>query len=197
MHGFRPAALCALLAAFGCSTGNADPAPPADPSSASTAQHPVTIVSSRTLGTLEVTSPVSGELVSVQCGTCHGQARDPGALPESLHKDLKMAHGDLSCNMCHSGGDRNSLHLADGTNVAFEDTMTLCGQCHGPQTRDYNRGSHGGMTGYWDLTKGPRQRNLCTNCHDPHQPAYPQVAPAPGPRDRFLTPTHPQGGAHD
>jgi predicted CXXCH cytochrome family protein len=47
------------------------------------------------------------------------------------------------------------------------------------------------MNGYWDLSKGPRERHSCLNCHDPHKPAYPKVMPAPGPKDRFLgTPAH-------
>ena len=59
--------------------------------------------------------------------------------------------------------------------------MTLCAQCHGPQFRDYQHGAHGGMTGYWDLTKGGRMRNNCIDCHDPHAPKYPTVTPGPRP----------------
>jgi hypothetical protein len=68
--------------------------------------------------------------------------------------------------------------------LPFSAVTQLCGQCHGPQKRDYDHGAHGGMTGYWDRSLGPRKRNPCTACHSPHSPAYPQVWPAPGPRDR-------------
>jgi hypothetical protein len=63
--------------------------------------------------------------------------------------------------------------------------MDLCGQCHGPQARDYAHGAHGGMTGYWDLSRGPRERNNCIDCHDPHAPAFPKVRPVFAPKDRF------------
>lgn len=64
--------------------------------------------------------------------------------------------------------------------------VSLCGQCHGPQLRDYRRAAHGGATGYWDLSRGPRTRNLCITCHDPHTPAYVGGLPVLPPRDRFL-----------
>jgi hypothetical protein len=70
--------------------------------------------------------------------------------------------------------------------------MTLCAQCHGPQFRDYQHGAHGGMSGFWDLSKGGRTRNNCIDCHDPHAPKYPTVTPARGPNDRFQT-----GGGHE
>jgi len=69
--------------------------------------------------------------------------------------------------------------------------MTLCSQCHGPQRRDYNMGLHGGMNGYWDLTKGGRTRNTCINCHDPHAPAFPLVMPVLPPKDRISVPKEP------
>jgi hypothetical protein len=72
--------------------------------------------------------------------------------------------------------------------VEFADVMKLCAQCHGPQFRDYQHGAHGGMNGYWDLSRGGRSRNNCIDCHDPHAPAYVGAIPAPRPRDRFLTP---------
>jgi hypothetical protein len=40
------------------------------------------------------------------------------------------------------------------------------------------------MRGYWDLTRGPRERNTCTDCHDVHAPLYPKVRPVFPPRDR-------------
>jgi hypothetical protein len=79
------------------------------------------------------------------------------------------------------------LRLADGRSLPYSDVMSLCAQCHGPQFRDYQHGAHGGMTGYWDLSKGGRTRNSCIDCHDPHAPKYPTVTPARGPNDRFLS----------
>jgi formate-dependent nitrite reductase cytochrome c552 subunit len=70
------------------------------------------------------------------------------------------------------------------------EAMRLCAQCHGPQYRDYKRGSHGGMTGHWDLSRGERTRNNCVDCHDPHAPAYPGTTPVLPPRDRYLRGAH-------
>ncbi len=102
------------------------------------------------------------------------------------HAGFRFDHGDLSCAACHSEGDRSALHLADGTSLPLTEAMQLCRQCHGPQSRDYDHGSHGGMRGHWDLSEGPRERNHCVSCHDPHGPAFGRFMPRPAPRDRFL-----------
>lgn len=86
------------------------------------------------------------------------------------------------------------LHLADGTRLELVEALSLCGQCHGLQRRDYAHGAHGGMNGYWDLHAGPRTRNHCVHCHDPHQPKYPRLLPAPPPRDRFFGRQAKEGG---
>jgi hypothetical protein len=39
------------------------------------------------------------------------------------------------------------------------------------------------MSGHWDTTRGSRERRTCTDCHDPHAPAYPTLAPIFPPRD--------------
>ena len=48
----------------------------------------------------------------------------------------------------------------------------------------------GGMNGYWDLSRGPRERHACTTCHDPHAPAYVGMMPARGPVDPRHTGGH-------
>ncbi len=129
-----------------------------------------------------------GQVVTIACSTCH-TTREPNprnrvtADLDQFHQGLHAAHGGLSCLACHNPDDYDSLRLADGTRLEYGDVMNLCAQCHGPQARDYHRGAHGGMTGYWDLSRGPRQRNSCIDCHDPHAPAYPRVAPVFPPRD--------------
>ncbi len=102
---------------------------------------------------------------------------------------MRYAHGERTCLSCHNARDYDTLRLADGSALAYRNVIKLCAQCHGPQYRDYRHGSHGGMNGYWDLSRGPRYRNNCVDCHDPHAPAYPRVRPAPPPRDRFFRPT--------
>ncbi|WP_339733784.1 cytochrome c3 family protein [uncultured Gimesia sp.] len=140
----------------------------------------------------------NGNPVLVSCQSCHG-VRNPnpkngstGPLV-SFHQDLSFVHGKLVCISCHNPeGSYSDFRLASGESIKPEDVMQLCAQCHGPQFRDYQHGSHGGMTGHWDLRKGMRQRNHCVNCHDPHKPAFPLFRPAAGPNDRF-PPHHPKG----
>ena len=132
----------------------------------------------------------------IPCQTCHS-LRDSKPLPTSMaslkefHSGKRFAHGELACAACHAEGQPPRLRLADGAHLEMAEAMQLCGQCHGQQLRNYEDGSHGGMKGYWDTTRGDRQRNHCVDCHDPHQPAFDQVRPKPPPRDRFLNGGHP------
>lgn len=145
-----------------------------------------------------------GQPVSVACNTCH-TTRPPntelriGGPLVTFHQGLQGNHGNLTCTSCHNSNEGyQTLRLADGRSLPFTEVMQLCAQCHGPQYRDYSHGAHGGMTGYWDLTQGPRQRNNCIDCHDPHFPKYPSVRPAQGPRDRFQNaPPHQKGVGHE
>lgn len=148
-------------------------------------------------------SDAHGQPVTVACDVCHTtrpanpQAR-LGMELTTFHQGLKGKHGQLTCISCHHPTEGyQSLRLADGQSVAFVDVMQLCAQCHGPQYRDYQHGSHGGMAGYWDLSKGPRYRNNCVDCHDPHAPRYPIVQPARGPNDRFLSPESKERSGHE
>ena len=133
----------------------------------------------------------AGEPATIACSTCHA-VRPANPLNRSaadldlFHQGLQIAHGTNSCLSCHDPGDYDSLRLADGRKVAFTASIELCSQCHGTQRRDYDRGAHGGMNGYWDLGRGPRIRNTCVNCHDAHVPTYQGALPMPPPRDRFL-----------
>jgi len=129
-----------------------------------------------------------GRPVTVACSSCHATASAVDAVTsdqglDRFHQGLQLAHGSLSCLSCHDADNYDRLHLADGRSIDYRDTMRLCAQCHGPQHRDYQNGSHGGMSGHWDRERGERRRNHCIDCHDAHAPAYPRVQPAPPPRD--------------
>jgi hypothetical protein len=134
-------------------------------------------------------SPI-GTPMRTACPTCH-TLREPAPLPQSpdelktVHAGLQFLHGELQCASCHEPGRFDRLHLASAETIPLEDALKLCAQCHGPQWRDYRHGSHGGMTGYWDLSRGPRSRNHCVDCHDPHAPRYPGALPVFAPRDRI------------
>ena len=132
-----------------------------------------------------------GITVTVACSACHTtrqpdhQNKAVGDLDE-FHGGMAFSHGSVSCLSCHNSNDYDSLKLADGSRIEFTDVMTLCGQCHGPQLKDYEHGAHGGMNGYWDLTRGSQIKNNCVDCHIPHSPQFPNMQPTFKPRDRFL-----------
>lgn len=137
------------------------------------------------------TQPGSGQPLQVACINCHAllSTTAPGpalARLREFHTDLRFAHGTLDCTYCHVPGAQE-LRLASGEAIPMRDALQLCSQCHGPQRRDYDHGAHGGMTGYWDRSRGARQRNHCVDCHDPHRPAYVGGLPVPAARDRFST----------
>lgn len=131
----------------------------------------------------------------IPCQTCHSLRavatvpNDAGALKE-FHVGMTFDHGNLSCGACHAEGQPPNLRLADGTRLEMVEAMRLCGQCHGQQLTNFRHAAHGGMSGNWDVKRGNRQRNHCVDCHDPHQPALPQVLPKSPPRDRFLAGGH-------
>lgn len=140
-----------------------------------------------------------GETAGIPCASCHEMREEPYELPESAdalsgpHEGLQFAHGDNACASCHHPERYDRLRLASGEAVPLTAAMRLCAQCHGTQKRDYDHGAHGGMRGYWDLSSGPRERNHCVDCHDPHTPAFPSYQPVFPPRDRFLG----NGGDHE
>lgn len=178
---------------FGCQRG-APPIPVFDSSREKSPPFPVLV--RKPTGPKGVFAGVTdhqGNPVMVACSTCH--ATKPanresrlGVPLAAFHQNLVGKHGNLTCISCHNTSDGfSSLRLADGTTIPHAEVMSLCAQCHGTQARDYAHGAHGGMTGFWDRSKGSRVRNNCIDCHDPHAPKYPVVSPARGPVDRFQT----------
>ena len=140
---------------------------------------------------------INGHPLRIRCSTCHRliPAEEDSAkarAPKEFHKGIKLAHGENTCRTCHDPPGFETYRLGDGTQLPYAQLMKLCGQCHSGQFADYKEGLHGGMAGHWDLNKGPRDRNHCVDCHDPHRPAIPQVRPAPRPRYRFLDKAHKQ-----
>ena len=134
-----------------------------------------------------------GRQVRVACVTCHS-LRKADELPQStaelneFHRGLELRHGNLACSSCHAKErPHEELRLASGKLVEMADVQELCAQCHGPQKKSYDKGAHGGMTGYWDTRQGKRVKNDCVHCHDPHAPAFVGAQPVLPPRDRGLT----------
>ena len=131
----------------------------------------------------------NGKPVMVRCNNCHdtqetNMLTEDASTLKDFHQHMSFRHNSLKCVSCHNPDDHETLRLADSTTVPFSNVIQLCAQCHGPQYRDYKNGSHGGMNGYWDLSRGERTRNNCVDCHDPHHPAYPKVMPVFPPKTR-------------
>lgn len=136
---------------------------------------------------------LQGRSGEVACSTCH-QVRRPNLKNVSattlneFHQGMSFNHGTIVCYSCHNSDGSDTLRLADGRSLAYENAMELCSQCHGPQATAFAHGAHGGMNGYWDLSRGPQMKNNCIDCHDPHVPAYPKMVVGFKPRDRFNAP---------
>jgi hypothetical protein len=128
--------------------------------------------------------PRSHLIATFPCTQCH---RDRTANPTrraltEFHviRNAELDHGDRSlwCYQCHSVKNIDKLVIANGSLVSFDEADQLCGSCHGDKGRDWRAGIHGSTVGYW---RGPKRRKLCTNCHNPHSPWFPTLAPEPPP----------------
>lgn len=188
-----------LLQGLACSgPARENDAPDWTPASSDAPVYPTHIVAPPSTGMLKTeATEVSGDPVGIACMTCHEagagatqsfaqrtrEARSKDS-PRSMHTEVVLAHGNLECASCHQTDSPDHLHIAAGESFSLAESMRLCSQCHGLIRTAYDNGAHGGMRGYWDLQRGPRERNDCIACHNPHSPAHPQVIPAPGPKDK-------------
>lgn len=198
----RSMVLMLLLAAseLACRKDREDPPNPLP--SGDAGEHPTTIHATQKLVSIPVRGP-DGGVERVACAACHTLRTPRAEVPRApadlrqFHQGLTFQHGDLSCAHCHVEGARShdTLHLATAEKIPMVEAMRLCAQCHGPQFRDYTRGSHGGMEGSWSTALGPRTRNHCVDCHDPHAPRFQGGMPVLPPRDRG-TVTSLGGGPH-
>lgn len=162
------------------------------PASAVSTQHSVHI--RRPSGPPQVSlsgSDPHGRAARVACSTCHS-VRQPNIQNttaqtlDEFHQGLQVSHGQLACYACHNPNNVDTLRLADGSPVEYADVMDLCSQCHSQQAASFTHGAHGGMNGFWDLSRGPQIKNNCIDCHDPHAPKFPKMVVDFKPRDRFL-----------
>lgn len=125
------------------------------------------------------------------CSECHALFPSPEVPRNPLlqHTHVVLDHGlNDRCYNCHSRENRDVLVKHGGETIGFERVPELCSQCHGTVFRDWQDGIHGRTTGSWE-THAPAQRRLkCTECHDPHSPAYPRLVPLPGPNTLRMGP---------
>jgi len=117
------------------------------------------------------------------CSGCHaGLPVNPTRRElTDMHADIVFTHDAQHrwCLDCHDATDRDSLHLAGGDRVPFDESYRLCGQCHGEKLRDWQAGVHGRRTGDWN---GHKKYLLCAHCHNPHQPRFRALQPNPAPK---------------
>ena len=76
------------------------------------------------------------------------------------------AHGEISCQDCHSDIVDKSLHPDPAeVNKSLPDFYSLeqCTACHEDTLEDYDEGTHGGE----DITD-EKEFKYCIGCHDPH-----------------------------
>lgn len=119
-----------------------------------------------------------------KCMECHSLFTSAPDTPLRLsqHRNIVQGHGmNDRCFNCHDNADRNSLVLPDGSTIGFREAPRLCAGCHGLTYRDWQRGMHGRTIGSWDTSRPEHARLTCTRCHDPHAPAFDDMAALPGP----------------
>ena len=130
---------------------------------------------------IEVPPPPFSEGI-FPCSGCHADMPVNRTRRElaDMHTDIVLKHDEAHrwCLDCHDAADRDSLHLASGDRVPFEESYRLCGQCHGEKLRDWRAGVHGRRVGEWN---GHKKYLLCAHCHSPHQPRFRALAPRPAP----------------
>lgn len=126
-----------------------------------------------------------------RCSECHKIIASPPETFRTLtqHREIQLEHGiNTRCFNCHHPTNRDAFVDDYGREIPWDHPPVLCGKCHGPVYRDWQHGSHGRTNGYWDRTKGEQTRRRCIECHDPHRPSFPALAPAPGPRTLRMGP---------
>ena len=174
----RRAILLAL--ALGISAAAFSAAPPqASPAAPRADQAPA---APRPAERLEVPPPPFSDGI-FPCSNCHKgmPVNRTRRVLSDMHTDIVLKHDEEHrwCLDCHDADDRDSLHLASGERISFDESYRLCGQCHGEKLRDWRAGVHGRRTGDWN---GHKSYLLCAHCHNPHQPRFRAIAPKPAPK---------------
>lgn len=119
-----------------------------------------------------------------RCSDCHRLFPSPLETTRSLtqHRNIVLKHGiNTRCFNCHHPTNRDAYVDDWGHEIPADQPQLVCAKCHGPVYRDWLNGAHGRTNGYWDASRGPRERRKCIECHDPHEPPFPPMTPAPGP----------------
>lgn len=122
------------------------------------------------------------EMEMYKCSDCHSEPADFNAtvrVLEEAHDDKRVHFGEEKgenewCFSCHKQKNYNRLKRKNGKELGFNESYVLCGACHGEVYRDWKLNIHGKRTGSWN---GAGKISSCTECHDPHAPAFKAVKP--------------------
>ena len=125
----------------------------------------------------------TSQIKSFPCSNCHSKSVEELSLGRKAnerksHWDIKMVHGStdvMNCFTCHGKSNLNELVSLTGKPITFDQSFNLCGQCHSTQFKDWVGGAHGKRLGGW---APPKIKSTCTNCHNPHKPAFETRWPA-------------------
>ena len=123
-------------------------------------------------------------LFEYTCNECHRvfDTVDDKKTRIAEHVDLKLNHGkDVGCLSCHHKTNRNAYVTNDGREIPSNRPEELCSRCHSMTYRDWTVGAHGRTTGAWNRTGKGWHALVCTECHNPHSPQFPYLAPLSGP----------------
>jgi hypothetical protein len=126
-----------------------------------------------------------------ECHECHKMWPDwkKDILNRRLHAEVELRHGiNDRCLNCHHPSNRNTFVDDDGNSIPWDSPQLMCAKCHGPVYRDWQHGAHGRTEGYWNTALGKQIKRRCVECHDPHQPPFPPIEPAPGPNTLRMGP---------
>ena len=129
---------------------------------------------------------------SFRCSDCHNifppRASDT-VRTVAQHREIVLKHGiNTWCLSCHHSENRDAFVDQRGGEIPWDQPQLLCSKCHGPVYRDWQHGAHGRTNGYWDKAQGEQTRRKCIECHDPHQPPFAPMRPAPGPKTLRMGP---------
>ncbi len=125
-----------------------------------------------------------GPLFEYTCNECHRVFSTGGSVKNRIaeHVDLKLNHGSNdNCMNCHHKENRNAYVTNEGGEIPSNRPEILCSKCHGIVYRDWMIGAHGRVAVSWNSNRKGRHMLVCTECHNPHDPGFPQLVPMPGP----------------
>lgn len=140
--------------------------------------------------------PRTDELTFYPCSQCHDhlQTNETPRQLAPVH-DVALDHGEgrLWCLTCHNPDNRNTLRTVRDSEVGFDESWKVCGQCHANRQKDWFFGAHGKRIYSWE---GEPVRYNCTHCHNPHRPPFMHQKPQPKPPVRAGLEPMKQKSAH-